>query len=352
VAALNPRRARILIGGLIAAGVIFTVLVLALDEDGRQGFPAGVRLPAQTAEGASWSPDGRWVAIPNSSGVLLRDPDGERSRQLRAPRTPRYLGTMPGRIGWSRDGEELRYVTTVGPEKMSGAWVTTVPVDGGKARQLGLGTSVISVGWSPRGPRLLFTTGPNAFGPGGDVGPRSALWELRRLDAEPRQLVDLPGDESGPEFSPDTTRILFSLEVEEGRFELWVVRSDGGGARRLAGPFLTLAYRWAPNNRRVALVAAKSSDGDNHLYVIPASGGKLRDLSGHGLAAAEPAWTPGGRWIAYATRAGEIEKVRLGGADRQKIADFDGERIANLLWSPDGKRLAYSSEEIVERTSD
>lgn len=335
-------------GGLIAAGVVFTVLVLALDEDGRHGFPAGVRLPAETAEGASWSPDGRWVAIPNRAGVLLRGTSGDATVQLRAPRTPRSMGTMPGRIGWSRDGGELRYVTTVGPEEMQGAWVTTVQLEGGAVRQVALGTSVESVGWSPLGPRLLYATGPYAFGPGGDVGPRSAIWELRRIGAEPEELIDLRGYESGPEYSPDATRFLFALEPREARYELWVARADGSGARRLAGPFVDLAYRWAPDNRRVAIVAATPGDRGNRLYVVPAAGGKPRSLSGSGLATAEPTWTPGGRWIAYATLDGQIEKVRLGGGERERLADFGGERVDDLLYSPDGKKLAYSSEEIPE----
>jgi len=340
VAALNPKRARILMGGLLAAGVIFTVLVLALDEDGRPGFPAGVRLPAETAEGASWSQDGRWVAIPNRAGVLLRDPDGERNRQLRAPRTPRVRGAIPGRIGWSPDGNRLRYVTTDGPEAGKGAWLTEIPVAGGPARQVALGAKVRSAGWSPRGWQLVYVP-----------AQRAGLWSLTAIDGKPKRLLDLGGRESRPQASPDGTRILFTLRRSPEGAELWIARADGSAARRLAGPFIDLRYDWAPNSRRVAIVAV-SGTGPYRLFVAAARNGNLRPVPGARELFGDPAWTPGGRWITYATEAGGIEKLRPRGGKAQKLAGFPGEWVGNLLWSPNGKRLAYSSEEIPERNSD
>lgn len=321
-------------GGLLAAGAIFTVLVLALDEDGRQGFPAGVRLPMQTAEGASWSPDGRWIAIPNRAGVLLRDPDGERHRQLRGPRTPRYMGRMPGRIGWSRDGRVLRYVTAVGPADGKGAWVTEVPSDGGPARQVALGMGVGSADWGARGWQLVYAS-----------APRAALWSLTRIDGKPEKILDLPGQEARPELSPDGTRIVFALKRAKLAPELWIARADGSAARRLTGRLRGLHYRWAPNGRSVAILAARPETVDPYrIYLSSARSGRLRAVGDERGAFGDPAWTPGGRWITYATYDGGIEKIRPQGGEPERIASFDGEYVANLLWSPNGKRLAYSSE--------
>lgn len=329
-------------GGLIAAGVIFTVLVLALDEDGRQGFPAGVRLPVETAEGASWSPNGRWVAVPNRAGVLLRGAGGNSERQLRAPRTPRYFGHMPGRIGWSRDGKELRYVTTVGPGGGEGPWVTVVPTDGGEPRQASLGIPTGSVDWSPRGWRLVFTPGPGATSDRAD-----GLWALERLGGNPHRLLNVPGREREPEVSPDGTRILFTVR-RGAADEIWVARADGSGARRLGGPFTRSSYAWARDGRRVALVAARDGgDGQRHLYLLSPRNGDLRRLGDADLSQAAPSWSPGGRWIAYATLGGAIEKVRPRGGPPERLAEFPGEQIYDLLYSPNGRRIAYSSEEVV-----
>lgn len=325
-------------GGLIAAGIIFTALVLALDEDGRPGFPAGVRLPAETAEGASWSPNGRWVAIPNRAGVLLRDPDGQRSRQLRAPRTPRHLGMMmPGRIGWSRDGAALRYVTTVGPEPGKGAWVTEVSTRAKRVRQAPLESEVEGVNWSSRGWLLVFAT----------TGPRTALWSLERIDGKPRLLIDLPGRESRPELSPDATRVIFAVRAR-GTSQIWIAHADGSRPRRLAGPFRNPHYRWSPDSRSVAIIGGDPARRNSGLFLVSARDGKARELPTAEPPAAEPAWTPGGRWVTYATFGGRIEKVRARGGSPEEIAGFPDEWVRNLLWSPDGKRLAYSSVEVPE----
>ena len=336
MAALNPQRARILIGGLIAAGLIFTVLVLALDEDGRPGFPAGLRLPAETAEGASWSPDGRWIAIPNRAGVLLRAADGDSVRQLRAPRTPRYKGWIPGRIGWSSEGKRLRYVTTVGPEESKGSWVTEVPTNGGAVRQVSLGTDVLDADWGSRGWPLVYV--PAAGG----------IWSLASFGAEPVKLLDRPGREEEPRVSPDGTRILFTLTPQEQPDELWIARADGSGARHIGGRFSFLHASWAPDSRRIAVIGAGArTNGAPWLYVVAARTGTRRIVRFTAGAAWYPAWTPGGRWITYALREGQIQKTRPRG-EVVELADFRGELVSNLLWSPDGKKLAYSSVEAPE----
>ena len=340
MAALNPKRARILMGGLIAAGVVFTVLVLALDEDGRPGFPAGIRLPVQTAEGASWSPDGRWVAIPNRAGVLLRAADGSTVRQLRAPRTPRYRGSIPGRIGWSRDGERLRYVTTVGPEEGEGAWVTEVPAGGGAASQRALGTKVDSADWAPRGWPLVYA--PAAGG---------GIWSLSSFDGRPEKLLDRPGREGRPQISPDGTRILFTLSRDGKGQELWIARADGTAPRRLTDPYLYVDYSWAPNSRRLAIIGPPArSNGASRLFVVAARNGDLRALPAPLVAFGGPAWTPGGRWITYATTEGRIKKVRPDGSETRELSDFPDERVRDLLWSPNGRKLAYSSAELPEES--
>lgn len=338
MAALNPRRARTLIAGLIAAGAVFTALVLALDEDGRPGFPAGLRLPAETAGGASWSPDGRWIAIPNRGGVLLWAADRSSVRQLRAPRMPRYLNSIPGRIGWSRDGTRLRYVTMIGPAKNKGSWVTEVPTGGGAVRQRSLGANVGSADWGPRGWPLVY-----APAPGGGI------WSLASFGGKPEKLLDRPGHEDNPRISPDGKRILFTVTPHEEPDALWIARADGSAARRLGGRFSFLHFSWAPDSRRIAVIGAGArTNGASWLYVVAARAGTRRPVRFTGGAIWHPAWTPGGRWITYALNDGRIQKARPRGGEVVELAHFPGELVSNLLWSPNGKKLAFSSVEVPE----
>ena len=333
---------------LVAAACL--CVLAGCGDDGR-AYGGEVELPASTAEGASWSPDGRWIAIPNRQGVLLRGVGGGKRKQLLAPPLRRHLGLIPGRIGWAPDGSEVRYVTNVGPSGRRGAWMTLVPTEGGETRQVPLGTSIVTNAWSPHGWPLVYSTGPYAIGGGGrDIGPKAALWTVESPDSPPRLLLDLKGEEDAPEFSPDGKRLAFGFSPNERVLGLWVARSDGSHPRRLAGPLGSLAYRWSPDGRQIALVAATmTGDRRQRLYVVDAGGGPLRKVSDDEVDG-EPAWTPDGRWITYATFEGNVKSIRPDGSGIHTIVDRDHEHVRDLMWSPDGEHLAFSAEEIV--TSD
>jgi Tol biopolymer transport system component len=316
-----------------------------------ESFDGGVRLPVGTADGASWSPDGRWIAIPNKRGVLLRGVDGSR-RQLSAPPARRFKGAMPGRLSWSRDGGEVRYLTNIGPVERRGAWVTVMPTEGGEARQVALGSSVIEAAWAPDDWPLLYATGPYAVSGGGPIGPKPAIWSVEGFGAPPHRLLNLRGEEYEPAFSPDGQTLTFVYQHRERKpmLALWIARSDGSQSRPLVTRLISCSHSWSPDGRRIALSATTfSGDRRQHLYIVSADGGRLRLISRDEVRSADPpAWTPDGRWITYATYDGEIKRVRPDGSETQTIADFDEQEVRDLMWSPDGDHLAFSAEEIIE----
>lgn len=339
--------------------LIFAPLLLALASlfsfgcGAAESFDGGVRLPASSADGASWSPDGRWIAIPNKRGVLLRGVEENVRRQLSSPPARRFGGAMPARLSWSRDGGEVRYLTNIGPEERRGAWVTAVPTDGREARQVALGTSIVEAAWGSDDWPLLYTTGPYAISGGGPVGPKPAIWSVEGFGATPHRLLNFPGEEYEPELSPDGQMLTFVYQHRERKpvITLWLARSDGSQPRRLVHRLISCSPSWSPAGRWIAFAATTFAGGDRrqHLYVVPVDGGRPRLISGDEVRSGEPpAWTPDGRWITYATYDGEIKRVRPDGSDKHEIADFDGQEVRNLMWSPDGNHLAYSAEEIVE----
>lgn len=341
-----------------ARGAIATLLtaaagLLILGCGSADSFEGGVRIPARTGEGASWSPDGAWLAIPNRRGVLLRSADGERRRQIAAPPLRGGLSGMdPGRIDWSPDATELRYLTTAGPVKARGDWVVEVAADGsGKARAKQLGTTLYTGTWAPAGWPLVYATGPSGFDvEKGPVGPAAALWALDGSDSAPRPFLDLRGQEEQPVFSSSGESLIFTLSrTERSGFGLWLAAGDGSHPRLLAGGLGGFEASWSPDERWIAL-ATTTSNGDRrrHVYVLPAAGGRLRQLADDEVRDGPPAWTPDGRWITYATYEGEIKQVHLDGGETRSLADLADQEVRNLMWSPDGRHLAYSAEPIVE----
>jgi len=333
---------------VLVAVAAFCLCLLALGCGSGEAFETGVRLPESTAEGASWAPEGARIAIPNKDGVLLRDIDGGKRTQLKAPPMRRHQGAMPGRFGWSPDEGEVHYVTNIGPGENRGGWITVVPTDGGDVRQVALGSSVQATAWSPAGWPLVYSTGPYAISGSGPIGPKSALWTVDGLDSPPRLLLNFRGEEAAPEFSPDGKRLAFALRSAKGVVGLWVARLDQTHPRRIAGSLIGIAYRWSPDGKWIAMITTTlKGDRRQHLYVVPSNGGRLRELSDEEVDG-EPAWTPDGRWITYATYEGTIKRIRPDGSGVRTIAKLDHQHVRDLLWSPNGDYLAYSADEIIE----
>jgi Tol biopolymer transport system component len=61
----------------------------------------------------------------------------------------------------------------------------------------------------------------------------------------------------------------------------------------------------------------------------------------------KPSWSPDGEWLAFLNEGGtqgDIYLIRPDGTDLKRLTDSnDVSRDGNLVWSPDGKQLAYSA---------
>ena len=91
--------------------------------------------------------------------------------------------------------------------------------------------------------------------------------------------------------------------------------------------------------------AAVDARGD--IWTLPAEHGRPRNLTRtSGVAERSPAWSPDGRWIAYASdESGEHYELRViqsdGHGEIRALAGTDRRWHWHLAWSPDSKRLAF-----------
>lgn len=203
-----------------------------------------------------------------------------------------------------------------------------------------------------------------AFVRGGDADfPDDALPNTASETTEPPQQVHvvapgsgtpvLVGDGHSPVFSPAGDRLAFAR-----RGEIWIW--GGGEARKLAtvaGEVRRLA--WSPDGTRLLFVDAR--DGRSFVALLDVAQGRLRYLDAGLDRAAEPAFSPDGRRVAYiryvdppagaALRAPETAtywSIHIAdaatGASRQLWAAppgtggrYAGTRSTNLFWSADGR---------------
>src|SRR5205085_2528407 len=73
------------------------------------------------------------------------------------------------------------------------------------------------------------------------------------------------------------------------------------------------------------------------LWTMLPDGSGLRRIP-HTRGAAQPAWSPDGRWIAF-TNHGALEEIQPDGTNLRRLAAD----AADPAWSPDGRRIAYQT---------
>ena len=253
----------------------------------------------------AWSPDGSLIAYTDGDSLWLIRPDGTGRMQLFSRSGFRlYTAT------WSPDGKAIA-VELDDPNVATGDVQTyVVPTDGGAPHRLGTGW-VQSPSWSPRGDEITY---------GSKYGE---IWIVRsdgshaRRVARPPQKMGLGAGFGGPLWSPDGRRLAFNEgDSKDGRYaSIYVVNPDGSNLRRLTKhAYNEYGFRWSPDSRKI-LYGRENRKG---IYVIGADGRNDRKITTDSPRPAgwgALAWFPDGRAIAYATNRTGNGDIYLIGAD-------------------------------------
>lgn len=222
--------------------------------------------------GAVLSPDGRriaWTAVRGTSKQLLvANADGS-GEQAVAPADP--VGSAPA---WSPDGSKLAFegASDTNPSPLEVANLAT-----GELRRLASG--VFDQSWAPDGSEIAVQAFDANVRPViGAVDP--AKGSLRLVTSEPN-TADQPAD-SAPDWSPDSSQLVFTRRAFNVPPEVQAVASDGSGRRDVTQGELA---SWAPDGARIVFVR----DGGVWTSAPDGSGGS-RIASVPGIAATLPRW--------------------------------------------------------------
>jgi dipeptidyl aminopeptidase/acylaminoacyl peptidase len=101
--------------------------------------------------------------------------------------------------------------------------------------------------------------------------------------------------------------------------------------------------RWAAVEVSEPLMEAEPSEWRTSVYVYAVGDAGLRVAPRVETPASSPAWSPDGRWLAFASnRSGkrDVWRVALDGAPAERLTDVTGE-LGEFRWSPDGRRMAF-----------
>jgi len=152
-----------------------------------------------------------------------------------------------------------------------------------------------------------------------------------------KQLTNAPGLELDAQVSPDGKLIAY-VAGPIGHTRVFVRQIFGGTARPLVDAAVEAQRtpRWTLDGQSVTFLVGQS------LYLAPALGGvpqRLIDAGGYEFAS--PALSPDATVIAYADQdAIYVRPIRGGPARKVAVSHYPN----YLVWSPDGRRLAWVSE--------
>ena len=348
-----------------------------------------------------FSPDGQWIAFTGeyegNDDVYVIPAGGG---------MPKRLTTHPSNdqvVGWTRDGKRVLFRSS----RLSFSrfdHLFTVALDGGLPEEIPL-PNAVQGSFSPDGARLAYVPFSNFIGSTQHIralkhyrgGEASPIWIAKLSDSSIEKLPRLDSNDSHPMWIGDK---VYFLSDRNGPVALWAydvkskevrpaVTSDGQDIKSAsAGPDaivweeLGSLHLFDPATGKQHTVDVRVSgdfpaarphfesvvgniqnagisptgqravfEAHGEILTVPADKGDVRNLThSPSVADRDPAWSPDGKWIAYfSDESGEYQLVleSQDGLTEKKKIDL-GEKTFFYMggWSPDSKRIVYSDKNL------
>jgi hypothetical protein len=254
-------------------------------------------------EAPNWSRDGKF---------LIFNQDGTLHRLALGSTVPELIPTAPqihcnNDHGLSPDGEWLAISDQTSDDHKSRVYV--VPAKGGTPRQVTPNAPSYWHGWSPDGKTLAFTAERNG---------NFDIYIIPVGGGEETRLTSAQGLDDGPEYSPDGAYIYFNSE-RTGHMQIWRMKADGSEQEQV---IKSESNDWFPHI---------SPDGEWMVYVAYEPG-----VTGH-----------------PANKDVELRLMSMKDKSTRVLATlFGGQGTINVpSWSPDSKRLAFVSYQLLPEES-
>jgi Tol biopolymer transport system component len=228
--------------------------------------------------------------------------------------------------------------------------------------------------WSPDGSKIVFESDPS---PEGREGAKDVnIWVMNADGSKATAVTREPiptHDWINPIWSPDGRKLAALTSWYEGHKHvvgIWSMNLDGSGGMPIMKASLGIGFdelTWSPDGKKLAFASNRALDGSDrpitnapiprNIWVINADGSAATPLTRFEQATGSPqhlAWSPDGRKLAFESNGALDSSDAVIRSTNIWIASADGSRAIPLTgnqrgreddpaWSPDGSKLAFSS---------
>jgi dipeptidyl aminopeptidase/acylaminoacyl peptidase len=158
-------------------------------------------------------------------------------------------------------------------------------------------------------------------------------------------LAGTSGVDSGPDVSPDGSRLVF-VSDRGGYRAIWTMDPDGLNASQITDQRINPERpRWSPDGRQIAFSSqASGTASSKDIFVMNAIAGVPRRLTWDVSQDTWASWSADGRWVYYlkfGDRSADIWKVPAAGGLCEQVTRDRGLKARE---SSDGRFLYYSND--------
>ena len=171
----------------------------------------------------------------------------------------------------------------------------------------------------------------------------SHVWRLPVLDDRQPTWADaeqITFDEALIEYfdlSSNGERLAVQSD-RAGNFDIWVLPASGGEMRQVTtevAPDWT--PRWSPDGQQLVFYSLRS--GNREFWTVSVTGGPARQLTSHPQTDWFPVWSPDGREIAFSSQPSGLRIMSADGGEARLASPSSA---LPFDWSPDGEWLLTS----------
>ena len=141
------------------------------------------------------------------------------------------------------------------------------------------------------------------------------------------------------------TWLAYAAAYTATNFEIYAVRSNGSLETRLTNhPARDDDPAWSPDGTRIAFASDRA--GPRAVHVMNEDGSGVTRLTPETAASYRPAWSPDGTRIAFVSERdgnAELYVMNADGTNQRRLTSHPA-ADRDPAWSPDGTRIAFSSE--------